>query len=208
MNKLIPTLFLKIKQLFKPKLIRHEIYLRADETTIMLGGAKVRFDAGNEDREYVNIGKFGIIKADFIFESPKGFIKIGNNVHIGGATLICRTTISIGNDVTMAWGITIYDHNSHSIYWEHRQNDNKTSYDDFQKFDGNSVFNKNWDNVIAKSIAIEDKVWIGFDVTILKGVTIGEGAVIGAKSVVTKNVPAWTVAAGNPARVVKNLEKK
>jgi galactoside O-acetyltransferase len=44
-------------------------------------------------------------------------------------------------------------------------------------------------------------------VVILKGVTVGEGAVVGAKSVVTKDVPAWTVVAGNPARVVKSLEK-
>ena len=48
-------------------------------------------------------------------------------------------------------------------------------------------------------------MWIGFDVTILKGVTIGEGAVIGAKSVVTKDVEPWTVVAGNPAVVVKYL---
>ena len=46
------------------------------------------------------------------------------------------------------------------------------------------------------------------NVIILKGVTIGEGAVVGAGSVVTKDVPAWTVVAGNPAKVVKELKER
>jgi len=48
-------------------------------------------------------------------------------------------------------------------------------------------------------------VWIGMEALILKGVTIGTGAIVGARSVVTKNVPPFTVVAGNPARVVKKL---
>ena len=54
-------------------------------------------------------------------------------------------------------------------------------------------------------ITIVDKVWMGFGVTILKGVTIGEGAVIGACSVVTRDVAPYTVVAGNPAQVVRTL---
>lgn len=57
----------------------------------------------------------------------------------------------------------------------------------------------------AKSITIEDDVWIGADVTILPGVTIGKGAVIGAKSNVTKSVPQGAVAAGNPCKVIRYL---
>ena len=53
-------------------------------------------------------------------------------------------------------------------------------------------------------VTIENDVWIGGDTTILQGVTIHEGAVIGAGSVVVKDVPAWTVSVGNPARVVKD----
>ncbi len=54
-------------------------------------------------------------------------------------------------------------------------------------------------------IHIKDKVWIGFNVIILKGVTIGEGAVIAAASVVTKDIPDWSLAGGNPAKVIKEL---
>ncbi|MBK8021791.1 MAG: hypothetical protein IPK19_10285 [Chloroflexi bacterium] len=54
-------------------------------------------------------------------------------------------------------------------------------------------------------IRICDKAWIGFNAVILKGVTIGEGAIVGAGSVVTKDVPAWTVVAGNPARIIREF---
>jgi len=65
---------------------------------------------------------------------------------------------------------------------------------------------KNWQVVPMAPIHISDKVWIGFNVIILKGVNIGEGAIIAAGSVVTKDVPAWTLVGGNPARVIKQLE--
>ena len=64
---------------------------------------------------------------------------------------------------------------------------------------------KNWDGVPMGQVQIKDKVWIGFNVIILKGITIGEGAVIGAGSIVTKDVPAYTIVAGNPARIIREL---
>lgn len=60
----------------------------------------------------------------------------------------------------------------------------------------------------ATPVVIEDKVWIGINVTILPGVRIGYGAIIGANSVVCKDVPPLTVVAGNPARVIKQLKKE
>jgi acetyltransferase-like isoleucine patch superfamily enzyme len=60
-------------------------------------------------------------------------------------------------------------------------------------------------DVPVKPIRIERNVWIGFDACVLPGVTIGEGSVIGAKSVVTADVPPFTVVAGNPARVIRSL---
>lgn len=58
----------------------------------------------------------------------------------------------------------------------------------------------------GRPVIIEDKVWIGINSTILPGVRIGYGAIIGANSVVTKDVPPMTVVAGNPAKVIKKLE--
>lgn len=55
-------------------------------------------------------------------------------------------------------------------------------------------------------IIIEDGVMIGMNTTIMPGVKIGEGAIIGAKSLVIDDIPAWTIAAGNPAKVIKNIK--
>lgn len=58
----------------------------------------------------------------------------------------------------------------------------------------------------GRPIVIEDKVWIGINSTILPGVRLGYGCIVGAGSVVTKDVPAMTVVAGNPARIIKKIE--
>ena len=71
-----------------------------------------------------------------------------------------------------------------------------------------SVSERNLGLERALPIAIHDNVWIGGKVCILPGVTVGEGAVIGAGSVVTRDVPPYSVVAGNPARVIKTLEKQ
>lgn len=60
----------------------------------------------------------------------------------------------------------------------------------------------------GRPITIEDKVWIGINATILPGVKIGYGAIVGAGSVVTKDVPAMSIVAGNPAKIIKTIEKK
>jgi acetyltransferase-like isoleucine patch superfamily enzyme len=203
-KKIIKKLFFKSNFISSFEVYKN--YLQQAKSTF-LNNSTIRFDAKNdlENRKYLTIGEKGIIKANFVFETPKGEVIIGNNVHLGGVTFICRNKITIQDDVTMAWGITIYDHNSHSVFWEERKNDNHQCYEDYKNHNGNNVANKDWSNVIDRPIVVESKVWIGFDVTILKGVTIGEGAVVGAKSVVTKCVEPWTVVAGNPAVVVKYL---
>ena len=176
-------------------------------STIIRNTNFLRFDVPPEERQYVKIGKRNLLTLHCVFESQAGYIAIGDNVQMNGVHLICREQITIENDVTMAWGITLYDHNSHSIYWKHRKRDNEQFYNDY-KASGNAVVNKDWEHVKSAPITIHSKAWIGMNVLILKGVTIGEGAVIGAGSVVTKDVPAWTVAAGNPAQVVKEIPKK
>lgn len=58
----------------------------------------------------------------------------------------------------------------------------------------------------GKPIKIEDKVWLGINATVLPGVTLGYGCIIGANSVVTKDAPPMTIVAGNPARIIKRIE--
>lgn len=155
-------------------------------------------------KKYLSIGHEGVIGGQFIFETEEGYVQIGDRVHIGGSTFISRSGIIIEDDVTIAWGCTIYDHNSHSIYWDERKNDTIQEYEDY-KMCGNPIVNKDWSNVITKEIVIKKKAWIGLGVTILKGVTIGEGAVVGAGSVVTKDVPPYAIVGGNPAKVMRYI---
>lgn len=72
---------------------------------------------------------------------------------------------------------------------------------------GTHDFN-DFSTVIAKAVTIEDNVWITSNVTILPGVTIGANTVIGAGSVVTRDIPSGVFAAGNPCRVIKQIEFK
>jgi hypothetical protein len=152
----------------------------------------------------VMIGSGCRIGCSFIFESDQGYISIGDRTFINtGTKLISRTGIEIGNDVTIAWGCYIYDHDSHSIDWRDRIQE-KYEYgneSDIQTL----LLKKSWNNIHSKPIHIGDKAWLGFNVIVLKGVSIGDGAIIGAGSVVTRDVPAYCIAAGNPAVVVKRL---
>jgi acetyltransferase-like isoleucine patch superfamily enzyme len=111
--------------------------------------------------------------------------------------LIAAEKIEIGDDVLIAWGCTLVDHNSHSIRFSERSKDVR----DWIKGE------KDWKNVVVSPILIGNKVWIGFGAIILKGVTIGEGAIIGSGSVVTKDVPAWAIVAGNPAKIIRELSE-
>jgi galactoside O-acetyltransferase len=164
----------------------------------------IRLEDPEEGRIYLIIGDDCIVSGNYIFESKCGKVEIGKHCYIGCSTFISRNGITIGNNVTIAWGCTIYDHNSHSLDYSERRKD----IDDelWSLRNGQSIYkNKNWDPVKSSPITICDDVWIGMNCIILKGVTIGEGAVVGAGSVVTKDVPAWTVVAGNPAKIVKTL---
>lgn len=165
---------------------------------------KVDIRQPQSGRQYMSIGSHCVLDGNYIFETNQGFISIGNRVHIGGSTFISRNSIVIEDDVTIAWDCLFYDHNSHSTKWSERQHDTEQEYNDI-KAGLNPIANKNWDIVKTAPIHICSKAWIGTGCKILKGVTIGEGAIVAAGSVVTKDVPAWCVVAGNPAQIVKKV---
>ena len=152
---------------------------------------RIRQVAGNS----LLVGEDSIVHADISFEDAGGKIQIGDRTFIGRSHLICYRSLVIGDDVIMSWGVTIVDHDSHSINWIDRRNDVREW----------GAGRKNWERIAHAAVVVSDKAWIGFNVSILKGVTIGEGAVIGACSVVTRDVPPYTLVVGNPARVIREL---
>lgn len=189
----------------KRQLKLHAAYMDIDKSVVIQTTFHMRQDVmGRQNR--LTIAKDCIIGGSFIFESSEGYVTIGEHTFIGGSTFISRSSITIGNNVTIAWGATFYDHDSHSLDYKERRKDISDELDDIRN-GRNFIANKNWNVVKSKPIKICDDAWIGMNCIILKGVTIGEGAIVGAGSVVTKDVPAWTVVAGNPAKVVKTLSK-
>jgi acetyltransferase-like isoleucine patch superfamily enzyme len=142
----------------------------------------------------VAIDEYSQIDGVLVLERENASIFIGKRVFMNGS-LLAAQRIDIGDDVLIAWGVTVVDHNSHSVSFSQRAEDVVNW----------GVGKKDWTHVKIAPVKIHNKVWIGFNSIILKGVTIGEGAVVGAGSVVTKDVPAWTVVAGNPARVIREI---
>ena len=145
----------------------------------------------------LSIGQDSMVRCRIDFDSPDGAVVIGDRCYVGASHFVCHTAITLGNDVIVSWGVTVVDHDSHSLNWLVRQ-------DDIPNWKKGI---KHWNDVSVRAVVIGDKVWIGFGASILKGVTVGEGAVVGAKAVVTRDVAPYTVVAGNPARVVGHLQQ-
>ena len=145
----------------------------------------------------LTIGNKSWVDCSIVFEKIGASISIGDNTFISGVTVSCANRIIVGNNVQIAWGVVIVDHNSHSLNYLDRRNDLPDRYS----------HQKNWNNVAISEVVISDDAWIGLNSIILKGVRIGRGAIVGAGSVVTKNVPDMTIVAGNPARVIKLVDE-
>lgn len=143
------------------------------------------------------IGAGCIINCQFSFDRPDATISIGNRCFIGKSHLVSASAIDIADDVIMSWGITVVDHNSHALDPALRAGDVSNWHQG----------HKDWRGVQIAPVRIERRAWIGFNAIILKGVTIGEAAIVGAGSVVTKSVAPYTVVAGNPAREIRKIEE-
>jgi acetyltransferase-like isoleucine patch superfamily enzyme len=149
----------------------------------------------NSEKCILKIGEESVILGLLYFERQNATISIGKKTFIGNSKLAAAEKISIGDNVLISWGVTIVDHNSHSIIYTNRDDD----ITDWRNG------RKDWSHVLCAPVTICDKVWIGFNVCILKGVTIGEGSIVGSGSVVTKDVPEWTIVGGNPAKVIREI---
>jgi len=140
------------------------------------------------------VGDSSMVSGQCIFDREGAQIEFGSRTYFHGR-ISCAQHVRIGDDVLISDLGLITDHQSHAVEFAGRAND---------VVDWISGA-KDWSNVSVKPVTIESKVWIGFNVIILSGVTIGEGAVIGAGSVVTRDVAPYTVMAGNPARVIRSI---
>lgn len=141
----------------------------------------------------VEIGRDCIVNCTIAFDRPGAWFRAGDRCYFGDSTFVAAEGIECGDDVLFSWGVTVVDHDSHALDWADRASD---------VLDWGQG-KKDWARVPTKKVVIEDRVWIGFNAIILKGVRIGREAVVAAGAVVTKDVPAGAVVAGNPARIIR-----
>lgn len=204
-----------LKRLKKPETIAspaltswdiYSDYVKIHPTVIIDPSASIIiFNPPDPPEICLEIGEYSHIYSTFNILRPNAKIKIGKRCQLGMVNFISAESIMIGDDVLMAWGITIMDTDSHAIEWKNRANDVSQCYKDYLQDRNNFIKNKDWSYVMSKQISIGDRAWIGFNASILKGVSIGQESIIGAGSVVVDDIPSFAVSMGNPAKVLKTI---
>ena len=136
------------------------------------------------EHSVINVNNnFSIHSSCHIILMKDSILNLGSGYINRGVKIRCFQKISIGENVAISENVTIWDSDAHEIVGK--------------------------ESAKTKPISIGNHVWIGINVTILKGVTIGDGAIIAAGSVVTRDIPANSLAGGVPAKVLKeNVEWK
>ena len=147
------------------------------------------------NRDSIVIGSNARIAGELLVFAHGGRIQVGDDCFIGEGTRIwSANSAKIGHRVLISHAVNIHDTNSHSTSAASRH-----AHMSAIRSTGHPA---HLPDVTDSPVVVEDDVWIGFNAVVLKGVRIGRGAVVGAGSVVTRNVAPFTVVAGNPARQV------
>jgi acetyltransferase-like isoleucine patch superfamily enzyme len=160
------------------------ISIAGNRNTVEFGSGikanSLRIDIKGDDNSF--IAGTGCVLSGMMSLLKASAIRIGDRTTMGKAELICGgRSIRIGADCMLSYGVVLRCSDTHPIY---------------------DISTKKLVNE-ARDVVVEDYVWIGKGVTIMKGVTVSAGAIVGIGSIVVKNIPAFTVAAGVPARVVR-----
>lgn len=144
-------------------------------------GSEIIIGNCNEFRSHVTSNPLGINHKCMITTLQSGAkILIGNNCGLSGVSISSALNVTIGDNVRVGANSLVIDTDGH--------------LDDYRVSS-------------PRKIVIGNNVWLGMNVVVLKGVEIGDNTLIGANSVVTKSVPANVIAAGNPCKVIKYLDK-
>ncbi len=169
--------------------------LRMGKGSTLAATAKILNASNSSDR--ICVGSNSRIEGELFVFAHGGQIRIGDWCFIGPSSrLWSACDLFIGNRVLISHNCNIMDSLTHPL-------DSKARHEQFRK-----ILTSGHPREIdlgEQAVKINDDVWIGASATILRGVQIGHGAIVGAGSVVTRDVPPFTVVAGNPARVVRQL---
>ena len=166
------------------------------------GTASIHNESGDPSR--IEIGDYFRVCNGSITCKNGATVKIGSFGVLQDAALIrCADQITIGDFVGIAEKSVIVDNNTHKIGVEHWIKHRLTVAPGGPGYPG---LGNGWELSDSAPVVIGDGVWIGSNCAILKGVTIGDGAVIARGSTVTRDVEPYTIVAGNPAKPVKQMD--
>ncbi|MFB9265900.1 acyltransferase [Bradyrhizobium erythrophlei] len=148
--------------------------------------------------EKIVVGRNSRILGELLTFAHGGEIKIGEWCYVGEGTRIWSAAlIEIGNRVLISHSANLFDNLTHPLRAAERHRQIQ------------QIFTQGHPREISldeSPVRICDDAWIGAGAMVLRGVTVGQGAVVAAGAVVTKDVPAFSIVAGNPAALVRELE--
>jgi len=150
-------------------------------------------------KDAVRIERAATIYLGTMFDvGPRGRVRIGEFALVHGAWIICDAAVEIGDYSLISWNVVLMDSYRFPLDVTAR----RRALEEVARHPQRCA------NVPteAQPIKIGRNVWIGFESCVLPGVCIGDGSIIGARSVVVEDVAPYTVVAGNPARVIRKLE--
>ncbi len=143
----------------------------------------------------IKIGKGSLIMCEIMLMSPGATVEIGEFCFIGpGTRLWVASSLKIGDNTQISHGVFVSDNNSHSLSAAERHAEFKEVRATGRRDTAKSI--------PTSPVVIEDDAWVGFNSAILKGVRLGKGAVVGACSMITTDVEAYSIVVGNPPRKV------
>jgi len=164
------------------------------DETVSIGAAII--ENNRQQKQFITIGSNTVIRGELMLFKHGGNITIGRDCFIGpGSKIWSAKNISLGDRVLIAHNVNIHDNISHPLNAADR-------HKDFMHI----FFKGGLQDTVAlreEEVIIGDDVWIGFNAIILKGVKIGKGAIIGAGTTITKDVPDFAIVVGNPQRIIK-----
>ena len=168
---------------------------RLERGAFLSHNARIRNALGDSDK--IVIGGHSHIRGELMIFGHGGKITIGEWCYVGVGTRIwSAAAIEIGNRVLISHSVNIFDNLTHPLLAAQRHEQIK------------QIFTRGHPRKISldeKPVKIGDDAWIGACAMVLRGVSVGEGGIVAAGAVVTKDVPAYSIVAGNPAVVVREL---
>jgi len=198
----------KIANIYRNK-VSKDLYARwyslatTGKNFTVLGASAVENESKDPSR--IIIGDNTRIVSAAIVAKRNAHISVGDFCVIqNNSSITCLEKVSIGNYVGIASNTSITDNNTHALGTENWIRHRIRAAPGGPGYPG---LGNGWELADSAPVTICDAVWIGSGCRILKGVTIGEGAVVASGSVVTKDVEPFSIVAGNPAKKVKSLER-